>query len=169
MNGAEPPHHLFSLHLMKRHHHYLLGGAGGGDAPADVGLLLLRLFAGLAMAFAHGIGKLPPGDGFVRTVADLGFPAPVVFAWAAGLAEFVGGLLLAAGFLTRPAALAIAFTMAVAAFGRHAADPFAVQEKALLFLFVAVLFVLAGPGRFSVDAALRARHDRQTVSRFVRP
>ena len=131
------------------------GGAGGSAPLADVGLLLLRLFAGLALAFGHGINKLPPSEGFLRGVSNLGFPMPEVFGWAAGLAEFGGGLLLALGLMTRPASFFIGCTMAVAAFGRHAADPFSGKEKALLFLAVAVLYLLAGAGRYSIDALLR--------------
>lgn len=139
----------------------LFGGDGGGSAVADAGLLVLRLFAGLTLAFAHGLGKLPPSEGFVESVSGLGFPAPEIFAWAAGLAEFAGGLLLALGLFTRPAAVAIAFTMAVAAFGRHGDDPFSSKEKALLFLAIAVAFLLAGSGRYGLDRLVyRKRDDR---------
>jgi putative oxidoreductase len=138
----------------------VFGGEGGGNAVADVGLLVLRAFAGLAMAFAHGLGKLPPSDGFVGATEGLGFPVPEVFAWAAGLSEFVGGLLLAIGLATRPAALAVAFTMGVAAFGAHGADPFSDQEKALLFLAIAVCFVLTGAGRYSIDRLISGRPRR---------
>jgi putative oxidoreductase len=137
----------------------LFGGDGGGSRVADAGLLLVRLFAGLALAFAHGAGKMPPSERFAAGVAELGFPAPEVFAWAAGLSEFLGGLLLAIGLLTRPAALAIAFTMGVAAFGRHAADPFADKEKALLFLAVALMFLLVGSGRYGLDRLIYRRRD----------
>ncbi len=146
----------------------LLGGAGGADAAADAGLLILRLFAGLALAFGHGLGKIPPSAGFVEATAALGFPLPEVFAWAAGLAEFVGGLLLVVGLLTRPAAVFVAFTMAVAAFGQHAADPFADKEMALLYGVIALTLLLSGAGRFSLDALLRRRAERRTVSRYAR-
>ena len=53
------------------------------ERDRDIGALLLRAFAGLALAFAHGIGKMPPSEGFVGVVAGLGFPAPGAFAWAA--------------------------------------------------------------------------------------
>lgn len=129
----------------------LFGGAGGRTQAADVGLLLLRLFTGLALAFGHGIGKLPPSAGFVERTGSLGFPIPEFFAWAAGLAEFGGGLLLALGLMTRPASFFIGFTMLVAAFGRHAADPFGQKEKALLYLAIAMLYLLIGAGRYSVD------------------
>ena len=94
-----------------------------GDA-VDIGLLMLRLFTGLALALAHGINKLPPTDRFVVGVVDMGFPIPAFFAWASGLTEFGGGLLLAAGLFTRPAAFFIAVNMAVATFIRQAGDPF---------------------------------------------
>ena len=135
----------------------IYGGEGGANRHGDLGLLLFRLFVGLALAWGHGINKLPPSEGFLSGVVEMGFPAPVLFAWAAGIAEFVGGHLIALGLLTRPAALFAAITMSVAAFIRQAGDPFADIEKALLFLAAAVLLMLTGAGRFSVDAALRRR------------
>jgi putative oxidoreductase len=121
----------------------------------DLGLLVLRAFAGLAMAFAHGLKKIPPADGFINAVGGLGFPLPFVFAWSAGLAEFAGGLLIAVGLYTRYAALFLGFTMAVAAFGAHAADPFAKQELSLLYLAICTLILLQGAGRFSLDRIFR--------------
>lgn len=130
---------------------FFFGGAGGGSAAADLGLLVLRVFLGLSLAFGHGLGKLPPRPGFVEGVAKLGFPAPEFFAWAAGLAEFAGGILLALGLLTRPSALAILFTMCLAGFLRHAPDPYPTKEKAFAFAAAALLFLLAGSGRFGLD------------------
>ena len=119
----------------------------------SLGLLWLRLAAGLGMAW-HGYGKIFGGwmPKFTQGVAEMGFPYPEVFAWAAALSEFAGGLLLAAGLFSKPAALFIFSTMGVAAFIRHAADPFHVKELALAFWTVAGALVLLGPGRFSIDA-----------------
>lgn len=127
------------------------------SVPAEVAVTLLRVFVGLSLAFAHGFGKLPPSEGFIGGVGDMGFPAPVVFAWAAALSEFVGGILLAVGFLTRPSAAAIAFTMGVAAFVRHAADPFKAKELALVYFCVALVFLVRGGGRYSVDRLLEGK------------
>lgn len=143
----------------------LFGGAGGGNFWADLGLLIGRVGIGALMAIGHGWFKLPPGKGFVGTVESLGFPAPTLFAWAAALAEFGGGLLLALGLLTRPAALLIVLTMGVAAFGAHANDPWlaaqarggASKEMALLFLIPSLMFLLTGPGHLSIDAMIHSK------------
>lgn len=127
---------------------------GSTETRADLGLLVLRVGFGLTLAFGHGLGKLPPSDGFVANTASLGFPLPVLFAWAAALSEFAGGLLVAVGLLTRPAALFVAITMSVAFFVQHGADPFSDKELAFVFLIWAVGMLLTGPGRYSVDARL---------------
>lgn len=142
---------------MARVREILFGGAGGASPGADAGLLLLRAFAGVALAMAHGLGKLPPKPGFVAGVEEMGFPAPMLFAWLAGLSEFGGGLLIAIGLLTRPAAFFVLMTMLTAAFVRHAGDPFTDTEKALLFGSIALFLLLAGAGRYSVDALVRGR------------
>lgn len=135
----------------------LLGGVEVTPPLANMGLLLLRVFAGLAMLFQHGLHKLPPSSRFIERVSALGFPAPEFFAWAAAIAEVFGGGLLALGLFTRPAAASIAITMLVAAFGRHANDPFDEKELALLYGCVAFLFILIGSGRYGLDAVLRKR------------
>lgn len=153
---------------MKPYHHFLIGGDGGASAIADTGLLVLRLTAGLALAFAHGLGKFPPSDAFIATVAGMGFPAPEFFGWAAGVAELIGGICLAVGLLTRPVSVLIAITMGVAFFIRHANDPFLSKEKAMLYGGIALLFVFVGAGRFSLDSFLRGQSSKRTVGRYSR-
>ncbi len=135
----------------------VFGTSGVESVAGDAALAALRAFVGFTFAFAHGLGKLPPSEQFTGFVGALGFPAPGLFAWCAALAEFLGGLLVAVGLATRPAAVAAAFTMAVAAFGAHASDPFAKKEPALLFLAVFAAFAVVGSGRFGLDALVRAR------------
>lgn len=135
----------------------LFGGESGLSPLANAGLTLLRIFTGAALALSHGIGKLPPSEQLVAGTEKLGFPLPTVFAWAAALAEFLGGAFLALGLFTRPASFFIAFTMFVAAFGVHLNDPFAKKELALLYLFTALCFLLKGAGDWSLDAILRRK------------
>ena len=138
----------------------LFGGADIESIPANVGLAILRVFTGLSMALGHGLGKVPPSAGLVAGTGKLGFPIPEFFAWAAAFGEFGGGLLLALGLLTRPGTFFMGFTMLVAGFGVHAADPFGRKEMALLYLAIAVMFLLVGSGKYGVDAWVRSRNPR---------
>lgn len=125
---------------------------------ADLGLLIIRVWFGLVMAFAHGWGKMF-GDTtkMVAKLDELGFPAPALMASLAGLSEFVAALLLAIGLLSRLAAIPLAFTMVIAAFVIHGSDPWMKQEFPLLYACAAIAILVSGPGRFSVDHALRKR------------
>lgn len=146
---------------------------------SDLAFLLLRL-TGIAMAVYHGQGKvasLASGEGerLIQGAADLGFPLPIVFAWAAALSELVGALLIAIGLGTRIAAGFLAFTMAVAAFGRHHAfqqilvalgamsvdaetlKGWGKPESALIYMAVYLALILTGPGRYSIDFLIAKR------------
>jgi putative oxidoreductase len=136
---------------------FLISGQPVGSSTADVGWLLLRCFAGLALALAHGLGKLPPSDRFVQGVADMNFPVPLFVAWAAAFAEFGGGLLIALGLFTRAAALFVIINMIVAGFIRQAGDPFLDRELAFLYLAVATAAAFIGSGRYGLDAQIRRR------------
>ena len=143
---------------------WIFGSAEISGVAANVGLAILRVFSGLSMALAHGIGKIPPSERFVQGTAAMGFPLPEFFAWMAGLSEFGGGLLVALGLGTRPAAIFVGCTMVVAGFIRHAPDPYGRKELALLFLAVMVMFALVGAGRYGLDALLRRRKNEEVQS-----
>lgn len=119
----------------------------------DVGDLALRLVAGLSMAY-HGLQKLPPPQQMIDGLTQMGIPFPTVSSWLAMFAELGGGALLALGFLTRPAAFLIAFTMFIAAFVAHRNDPYQVKELAFLYLAISFMYTLRGAGRLSVDRAI---------------
>ena len=77
-----------------------------------LGLLVLRLALGAVM-IAHGYQKIFGGmPQFMQMLQHMGIPAWMAYLTVA--AEFGGGILLVAGFLTRIAAIAIFLDMAVA-------------------------------------------------------
>lgn len=123
----------------------------------NFGLLFLRLMAGGLMAYLHGSGKVPPNEGFAGFLGKMGFPAPMLFAWAAGLSELAGSLLIMLGLFTRPAALTLVCTMGVAVFMAHGADPLAKKELALLYGTIAMTLFFTGAGRYSLDRVLNKK------------
>ena len=133
----------------------LFGGESGLSFAANAGFTLLRIFAGIALMMAHGRGKIPPPEGLITRAGELGFPVPTLFAWAAGLSEFVGGAFLALGLLTRVSSFFIACVMVTALIGVHWNDPFQRMELAFLYLFIAIAFLLKGAGDWSIDRYLR--------------
>src|SRR5437763_215874 len=127
------------------------------------GLLLLRVVVGGTMA-AHGAQKLlgwfdGPGLGGVRKMlGSFGFRGPALMALGLALTE-CAGLLFAVGFLTPFAALGIAVVMLNAVALVHFKNGFWAgkggYEFNLVLLTVAVAVSATGPGRFSIDRALR--------------
>ena len=127
------------------------------------GILLLRIVLGSIIS-AHGAQKLFGwfgGGGPRGTAAGFGqlrFRAPMLMAFAAGLAEFTGGLLIATGLLTPLAAFAIAVVMLNAIVTVHWRNGFwntaGGYEFNLLVLAAAVAIASTGAGRFSLDALI---------------
>ena len=122
----------------------------------SAGLLVLRAWFGLLLALGHGLGKFSDLSTFSAKVADQGIPLAGVLGPAAAASELVGGLLFAFGLLTRPAAVFVLVTMLVAAVVVHANDPFSKKEFALAYGMAALAVLIAGPGKFSLDARLFA-------------
>jgi putative oxidoreductase len=123
----------------------------------DLGLLILRLWFGLEMAFAHGLPK------FNKMLAgNFQFPDPlgVGNAFSLGLATFgelVCGLLIAAGLFTRLATIPYMITMFVAAFVIHLDDGWGKMASPLHYFIAALVLFITGPGRHSFDAWLERR------------
>ena len=118
---------------------------------------LVRIVAGV-MLVPHGYMKLFGGmEGTIGFFAQVGFEPATLLAWYVALLEFVGGILLAAGFLTRIVAAQVVGFMAVAAIF-HAGNGFAWNnggfEYPLFWGAVALAILFRGAGPLSVDAGL---------------
>jgi len=127
------------------------------------GLLLLRLVFGIVMA-AHGSQKLFGwfgGHGIAGTggfFESLGFRPGKLFATAAGLGEFFGGLLIAAGFLGPVGPALVLSVMTVASISVHWKNGLFAQnngfEVPLLYATAGVAMAFTRFGAFSIDAIL---------------
>jgi len=134
----------------------------------DYAVTILRLLLGVVF-FAHGAQKVLGwfgGYGFSGTMGffthQMGIPAPI--AALAIAAEFLGGIGLVLGFLSRIAAFGIAFEMLVAVAMVHQHFGFFAnwtgQQKGegfeyhILAVAIALAIMIKGSGALSVDRAL---------------
>lgn len=144
------------LGKIQRLYHLFVQGASGLQSPF---LAIVRLYWGWQIA-QNGWGKLHNLAHVTEFFASLGLPAPGPTATFVATFEFVGGILLAIGLLSRVAALGLAIDMATAYItaDREAlfsffsdpgkfynADPF-------IFLLMGLLILIFGPGKISADS-----------------
>src|SRR5262249_23428097 len=120
---------------------------------ATAGLLLVPHGAQKLFGWFGGYGIEATGQFFA---AKLGLPASL--ALVAGVVEFFGGLMLAAGLATRIVAALVVGLMTVAVLQVHLGAGFFWTgggfEYPLLWGIVALAFVLRGGGRYSLDAVI---------------
>ena len=82
---------------------------------------------------------------------DLGFPYPMLMAYLRTGAELFGGIMLVLGVFTRLGAFLIMFTMLVAAFTAGKGDLLGEGEFTFIYAIFCLVFILIGPGKFSLD------------------
>jgi putative oxidoreductase len=121
-------------------------------------LLVIRLYWGWEF-FLTGKGKLMDLEKPAAFFQSLGIPFPYAQAMLAGATECFGGLLLLAGFCSRLISFPLTILLTVAYLTADLdkvktifsdPDKFLTADE-FLFLFVAVLVLAFGPGKFSVD------------------
>ncbi len=123
----------------------------------DAGILIVRVAISILMLM-HGMPKL------MKFFAD----EPIAFANFLGMgpglsltlavfAEVVCSIFLILGFATRPVLIPLITTMAVAVFHIHGEDPFAVKEKAIIFLLIYIFLFFTGSGKYSLDRIVRKK------------
>lgn len=130
----------------------------------DEGLLILRIGFGLGFIYYHGWGKLTGGperwEGLGESMARFGIDfAPTFWGFMAMLSETLFALFITVGFLFRPAALLLAFTMLVAWLGHHLSGN-GNPGHSFKNMVVAIGLIFIGPGKYSVDAWLANRKSR---------
>jgi putative oxidoreductase len=135
--------------------------AASSPRAEALGWLFVRACAGLFVA-AHGYAKLSAGlGGFAIGLARKGFPTPNALAVCAVASELVGGVLVAMGLFTRPAAASLTVTMVVAWASTHLGDAANLGQPSggkfeypFLLSVVFASLALAGAGSISLDRRL---------------
>lgn len=122
-------------------------------------LAILRIVTALCF-MAHGTQKL-----FGFPASQMGSPELFSLMGLAGILEVFGGLAILLGLFTRPVAFVLAGQMAYAfwfmhvpVMGQGAVIPVSNGgDAAVLFCFVFLYLVFAGPGAWSLDERLKSR------------
>lgn len=132
-------------------------------------MTLLRIVAGVIFV-VHGAMKLSDVEGTARIFETYALPLPRLAVHLAVAGEFLGGLGLLVGFLTRWAALGTAVSMVSAIAFVHAGRGLLSRnggwEFPLTLLCISLFFIAHGAGVFSVDvlmARLRSQRRRGVI------
>ena len=115
------------------------------------GILLLRLALGACMIY-HGYGKVVPDnamDHFAHYVVSLGMP--YWLGYVSAFTEFAGGIFLILGLFTRLFAFLVTINMLVAIFAVTIHQGYSGSEYAIALAAMAILLLLAGPGKAALD------------------
>ena len=133
-----------------------------------VALTALRATVGVIFV-VHGAMKLLDIPGTIQGFTHLGIPYPQYAVYLAIAGEFLGGLGIFFGLLTRVAALGALCSMAVAIGYAHLGHGLLAQnggwEYPLVLGLVALYLVTTGAGPFSLDALYRRRRSAAPHSR----
>lgn len=115
--------------------------------------LVFRVVVGIMMVH-NGINKLSDIEGFASAYVEvIGLPFPIFFSYVAAFTELFASPLLVFGLLTRPAALGLFSTMAVAIYHHILVAGFSIPylELSAVYAGCFLFFAVNGPGRFSLD------------------
>ena len=137
------------------------------SSQQQLGLAIVRIVTGIVFT-AHGAQKLFVYglDGVAGAFAKMGVPMPGLLGPFVALVEFLGGIALIIGLLSRIAAAGLAFDMLVAILLVHLSAGFflpAGYEFALVLFASSLAIALAGPGSLSADAAIASRRSGPDV------
>jgi putative oxidoreductase len=133
-------------------------------SPRQVSIGLTALRVAVAAVFIdHGRQKLFVYGfaGVTGAFTHMGVPFPGVMGPAIGLLEFFGGIALLIGLLTRVVALGFVCDMLGAILLVQLKRGFSGFELEFLLLGSSLALLLAGAGRFSVDALIAGRQEKQ--------
>ena len=125
----------------------------------ELALLLLRAVTGAFLVWQSHDNIFSAGrmDEFEKFLAQFNFIAPELMAPLCVWAQFLCGIALILGLLTRWAGLITTFVFIVAVWMVHWAQDFPGWWPALILVFLGLLFATLGAGRYSLDHRIGGR------------
>jgi putative oxidoreductase len=139
----------------------------------DAGFVPVRAALGASMVY-HGLGKLKEEsrESAGQMFEQLGIRPGKAWAIATGVAEVFAGASALLGFLTRPAALAVLVTQAMAIAKVHAKNGYDITkggyEYNVALMAIAAGLLVAGPGLFSLHEELECLAEGHGAKRLFR-
>ncbi len=169
---------------MKKAMSFFTGGVVSNSRFYEIIYLLFRLHVGISIAYGAGYYKmftkineqLPwewnnlrfgTSSWFIEQVGTIGFtfPNPSFWAYIAVYGEFVGGICIAIGLLTRFSAVQLAFQFFVVSFLWYEnPEPLFGMYYQQLFFFCFLMIAGKGSGRYSLDKVLFRRQRAITLT-----
>ena len=123
---------------------------------SDLSLAALRILTGgfLVYGTEDNVRSAERMEEFVHFLEANNFPSPELLAPLSAYAQFVCGILLVLGLLTRWAGLVVAFNFVVAVAMVHWTQDFRAWWPAIVLVFLGLHFACRGGGRWSLDAMI---------------
>lgn len=129
----------------------LLCGVDENHKQLDLALLLLRIVLGIAF-IVHGWSKVSGIEGTITMFATMG--VGTLMTYVAAYTEFLGGVAILLGILTRVFGGMLAIFMIVAIYLVHLGKGYGMMnggyEYQLLLLVSVLVIALVGPGKYSL-------------------
>lgn len=126
----------------------------------DLALLLLRIGIG-ASFIVSGWGKLTGIEGTQQFFGNIGIPLPALMAWVVGIVEFVGSLMMLAGYKVKVPGFLLAFVMLVAIFTVKIGGDggFSGMRLEIMLMLSSLAIAMMGSGSYSLDDMLGKSSD----------
>jgi putative oxidoreductase len=121
-------------------------------------LVLLRIWCGIIFIY-YGKSFIHPDkvQSFADWLKEMNIPFSLLLAYISKGAEFIGGIFLIVGFLTRPVCLLLTVNMTVATFVANKGDLLENAQGSFLLLLIVLTIFSLGQTTLSLDNLLLKR------------
>jgi putative oxidoreductase len=137
----------------------------------EAAILPVRAALGASMVY-HGLGKVRAAEQAGEHFQKMGIQPGKFWAFATGVAELFGGVSAILGLWTRPAALAVLVTQAVAIAKVHGKNGYDITkggfEYNLALMAIAAGLLIAGPGALSAHEAVERLAEGRGAKKWYR-
>ena len=124
---------------------------------SDIGILLLRGFVGIRLIYGviDNVMSWQHMLAFRDFLAQFNFPFPLASACISVYCQLIAGVFMILGFNIRFAAILMIINFLIAIAVVHRDHSFEIMTPALSLLFISILFLFQGAGRYAVSGVKR--------------